>query len=62
MTAKSGATASGSDGLKGGPHAFASAPVGTSNGEVFVDGVLTLNAPTSTPSGEYTATLTFTIA
>ena len=57
-----GAAASGSDGLKGGPHAFATAPVGTSIGEVFVDGVLTLNAPTSTPSGEYTATLTFTIA
>jgi hypothetical protein len=57
-----GAAASGSDGLKGGPHAFATAPAGTSTGEVFLDGVLTLNAPTSTPSGEYTATLTFTIA
>jgi hypothetical protein len=54
-----GPTAAGSDGLKGGPHVFATA--GDGNGSVYVDGVLTLTAPTSTPAGVYTATLTFTI-
>jgi hypothetical protein len=53
-------TDGGSDGLKGGPHQFANAPNGF--GEVNLDGRLTLSAPTSTPSGEYTATLTFTVA
>jgi hypothetical protein len=51
---------SGSAGLKNGPHQIASAVHGV--GTVYVDGTLTLNAPTSTPSGLYTATLTFTIA
>ncbi|MBV9872288.1 MAG: Ig-like domain repeat protein [Frankiaceae bacterium] len=51
---------SGSDGLKGGPHAFATTPHG--DGSVFIDGLLKLVAPTSTPAGTYTATLTFTIA
>jgi hypothetical protein len=54
------ATASGSDGLRGGPHVFASAAAGA--GSVYVDGVLTLVAPTSTAGGAYTATLTFTVA
>jgi hypothetical protein len=54
-----GPTAAGSDGLKGGPHQFATAAAG--NGSVYIDGVLTLTAPTSTPAGLYTAKLTFTI-
>lgn len=55
-----GPTDAGSVGLKGGPHAFATAAHGA--GEVNIDGQLTLDAPSSTPSGSYTATLTFTIA
>jgi hypothetical protein len=51
--------APGSDGLKGGPHEFATAAAGA--GSVYIDGVLTLTAPSSTPAGSYTATLTFTI-
>ncbi len=58
-TAVYGPTATGSDGLKGGPHEFATAAAGT--GSVYIDGLLTLTAPTSTPAGLYTATLTFTI-
>lgn len=53
------AAAAGSDGLKGGPHVFASAAAG--EGSVNIDGLLTLTAPTSTPAGSYTATLTFTV-
>jgi len=60
-TAIYGPTATGTDGL-GGVHPFATAPVGASDGSVFINGVLTLTAPTSTPAGQYTATLTFTIA
>ena len=54
----------GTDGLAGEPHAFASAGAAPSqsDGSIYVDGVLTLAAPTSTPAGTYTATLTFTIA
>jgi hypothetical protein len=52
----------GSNGLKGGPHPVASAPSGNSIGSVSIDGTLTLKAPTSTPSGDYAATLTFTVA
>lgn len=59
-TAIYGPTASGSDGLGGGSHAFATAAAGA--GSVDIDGVLTLVAPTSTPAGTYTATLTFTIS
>jgi hypothetical protein len=59
-TAIYGPTDPGSDGLKGGPHKFAQTAHG--EGEVEIDGVLTLTAPTSSPSGEYTATLTFTVA
>ncbi len=55
-----GTTDTGSDGLKGGPHAFATAASG--NGSVYVDGTLSLVAPSSTPAGLYSATLTFTIA
>ncbi len=54
-----GPTAGGSDGLKGGPHQFASAATG--DGSVYLDGLLTLTAPSSTPAGAYTATLTLTI-
>jgi len=54
-----GPSAPGSDGLKGGPHQFASAAQG--DGSVYIDGLLTLSAPTSTPVGTYTATLTFTV-
>jgi hypothetical protein len=52
-------TATGTDGLGGEAHEFASATAG--EGSVNVIGVLTLTAPTSSPAGEYTATLTFTI-
>lgn len=54
-------TATGTDGL-GGVHEFASAPVGASDGSVYINGLLTLVAPTSTPAGSYTATITFTIS
>jgi hypothetical protein len=53
---------SGTNGLKGGPHQFATASSGDSDGSVGVSGLLTLVAPSSAPSGEYTATLTFTIS
>ena len=52
-------TATGSDGLAGGPHRFATAANG--DGSVYIYGLLTLTAPSSTPAGLYTATLTFTI-
>jgi Bacterial Ig-like domain (group 3) len=51
---------SGSDGAKGGPHQFASAAHGL--GSAYVFGNLNLKAPASTEAGQYTATLTFTIA
>lgn len=51
---------SGSDGVKGGPHQFASAAHGL--GSAYVFGNLNLKAPASTNAGQYTATLTFTIA
>jgi hypothetical protein len=54
------ATATGTDGLAGEPHPFASATAG--DGQVYINGLLTLVAPTSTPAGTYTATLTFTIS
>jgi hypothetical protein len=54
------ATASGSDGLRGGPHQFANAAAGA--GSVYIDGVLTLTSPTSTPPGSYVATLTLTVS
>ncbi len=50
----------GSDGAKGGPHQFATACNGL--GAVYVFGNLNLKAPASTKAGQYTATLTFTIA
>jgi hypothetical protein len=56
------ATATGDDGLGGAAHEFASAAAGDSVGTVYVDGTLTLIAPTSTPAGTYTATLTFTVS
>jgi Bacterial Ig-like domain (group 3) len=55
-----GALATGADGLYGAAHAFADTTT-PGGGEVNIFGTLTLNAPTSTPSGTYTATLTFTI-
>jgi hypothetical protein len=55
-----GPSATGTDGLGGEPHEFASATAGA--GEVYVNGLLSLTAPTSTPAGTYTATLTFTIS
>ena len=54
-----GPTATGSDGLAGGPHQFAKAALG--DGSVYIYGLLTLTAPSSTPAGTYTATITFTI-
>jgi hypothetical protein len=59
-TAIYGPTATGTDGLGGAPHSFAKAANGA--GTVNIDGVLNLTAPSSTPTGVYTATLTFTIA
>ena len=55
------ANATGTDGL-GAPHAFATAGAGNSDGSVYIDGLLTLRAPSSTPQGTYTATFTLTIA
>jgi hypothetical protein len=55
-----GPLATGTDGLYGTAHAFADTTI-PGGGEVNIFGVLTLNAPTSTPAGTYTATLTFTI-
>jgi hypothetical protein len=55
-----GASATGTDGLGGEQHQFASATAG--DGQVYINGLLTLTAPTSTPAGTYTATLTFTIS
>lgn len=55
----SGAT--GSDGLKGGPHQFADSTAAGA-GSVYVDGNLNLTAPSSVTPGTYTATLTFTVA
>lgn len=46
--------------VKGAPHQFASAVRGS--GSVYIDGALALTAPSSTPAGLYTATVTFTIS
>ena len=46
-------------GLKGGPHGFAHANNGI--GSIYIGGVMDLYAPTSTPPGEYHATVTFTV-
>jgi hypothetical protein len=46
-------------GLSGGPHVFASAAQG--DGSVYIDGLLSLVAPSSVKAGNYVATLTFTI-
>lgn len=54
-----GPTATGDDGLAGGPHQFATAAAG--DGSVYIYGLLNLTAPSSTPANTYTATLTFTI-
>ena len=51
--------AAGSAGLKGGPHSFATAAQGV--GSVYINGALSLKAPTSAQAGTYTATLTFTV-
>lgn len=53
--------ASGSDGLKGGPHQFAESTE-PGGGTVYVYGNLDLTAPSSVTPGTYTATLTFTVA
>jgi hypothetical protein len=59
-----GPLATGNDGLAvntdGSGHTFATAVLGA--GSVYVDGVLTLIAPTTTKAGLYTTTVTFTIA
>jgi len=52
--------------VAGGPHNFASIPGAPANptggtGSVYIGGVFDLYAPTSTPAGLYTATVTFTI-
>jgi hypothetical protein len=52
-------SATGTDGLGGEAHEFAAATAGA--GSVYIVGTLALSAPTSTPAGTYTATLTFTI-
>ncbi len=54
------AGAAGTAGLKGGlPHTFATAAQGV--GSVYINGALSLKAPTSAQAGTYTATLTFTV-
>ena len=58
-TAVYGPTATGSDGLAGGPHQFATAALG--DGSVYIYGLLNLTAPSSTPAGTYTSTITFTV-
>ena len=50
----------GSQGLKNGPHMFALTPHGGA-GSVGICGTLTLTAPTSTPPGIYSSTLTVTV-
>jgi hypothetical protein len=50
----------GSRGLKNGPHMFALTPHGGA-GSVGICGTLTLTAPTSTPPGIYSSTLTVTV-
>jgi hypothetical protein len=59
-TAVYGPTATGSDGLAGGPHQFATAALG--DGSVYIYGLLNLTAPSSTPASIYTATITFTVS
>jgi hypothetical protein len=54
-----GTGTTGDQGLGGEAHEFASAAAGA--GSVYIIGSLNLIAPTSTPAGTYTATLTFTI-
>ena len=49
----------GTQGLGGEPHVIASACVG--RGTVSLHGLLTLTAPTSVPSANYTSTVTFTL-
>lgn len=49
----------GTQGLGNAPHAFAHANNGA--GSVVLNGVLTLNAPSSTPAGLYTGIVTFTV-
>jgi hypothetical protein len=46
-------------GVKGGSHTFASIPHGV--GSVYIGGSMDLWAPTSTPAGDYFATVTFTV-
>jgi hypothetical protein len=46
--------------VKGGPHTFAAATQGA--GSVAIRGNLNLQAPSSTPAGLYTTTVTFTIS
>jgi len=53
-------TYGGTDGLAA-KHTFATAAVGHSVGTVYIDGAINLYAPTSTPAGTYTGTITFTI-
>ena len=50
----------GTSGLGGGKHTFANT-VGGGDGSVGFVGTFTLNAPTSTAAGVYTATVTFTV-
>ncbi len=50
----------GSNGLKNGPHMFATTTHG-GQGSIGVCGTLTLTAPTSTPPGIYSSTLTLTV-
>ena len=50
----------GSKGLKNGPHMFATTTQG-GQGSIGICGTLTLTAPTSTPAGIYSSTLTLTV-
>jgi len=48
-------------GLKAGPHTFAQS-AGGGNGTTQMNGLLTLNAPTTTVADTYTGTITFSVA
>ena len=54
------AAAPGALGIKGGPHQFAQTS-GGGDGTVTMKGLLTINAPSSTPAGTYNGTITFSV-
>jgi hypothetical protein len=61
LGAGSDAPAGAITGLTGGPHQFATTAPNGGDGTAEMNATLTLNAPTSTPAGTYTGTITFTV-